>query len=194
MQGFPLQNQPQSIDSKYIFMIGARRQFSSWIGSYADQGAGVDRMKTFLRDVVPRYKGNDVKNAILEDFSRSRHAMKTAFAVRNDITGAVMSNNLSQEVVPVVKAIDQAVQEWLRQALSLDTLQHRRITFDHSSGYTLERVARGESVHRVRSLSELKRRLHDGKRCFGFFHPSLEAEPLVFVHIGLTTELAGSLG
>ena len=49
---------------------------------------------------------------------------------------------------------------FLKPVFSIDILQLHRITFEHSSGNILEKVARGESVHRVRSLSELKRRLH----------------------------------
>jgi malonyl-CoA decarboxylase len=92
-----------------------------------------------------------------------------------------------------LKSLDNAVQQWLSISLSLDTLELRRITFDSSSGLLLEKVAKGESVHRVRSLTELKRRLHDGKRCFALFHPSLQEEPLVFIHVGLTSELSRSL-
>jgi malonyl-CoA decarboxylase len=45
----------------------------------------------------------------------------------------------------------------------------------------------------VRSLAELKRRLHDGRRCFALFHFCLPEDPLVFVHVGLTSQLAHSL-
>ena len=74
-------------------------------------------------------------------------------------------------------------------SLCNEALQLRRITFEASSGSVLEKVARGEAVHSVRSLSVLKRRLHNGRRCYGLFHHSL-AEPLAFVHIALTANLA----
>lgn len=50
-----------------------------------------------------------------------------------------------------------------------------------------------EAVHPVASLSELKARLGEGRRCFGFFHPCLPDEPLVFVHVALLPEVAGSM-
>ncbi len=52
---------------------------------------------------------------------------------------------------------------------------------------------RYEAVHPVRSLSELKVRLGKGRRCFAFFHPCLPEEPLVFVHVALLPEVAGSM-
>ena len=50
-----------------------------------------------------------------------------------------------------------------------------------------------EAVHPVRSLSELKHRLGQGRRCFAFFHPCLPEEPLVFVHVALLPEVARSM-
>lgn len=172
-------------------MLRTSRKFSTWIADYASLPATA-RLASLQKDVLPKYVcQQDPQKMIMQDLSRTRFAMKTAFAVRADISSLVSS--VPSEQVKALKVLDLAVQDWLVQALSLDSLQHKRITFDHSSGLTLEKVARGESVHRVRSLSELKRRLHDGKRCFAFFHPSLAAEPLVFVHVGLTTELSASL-
>ena len=90
-------------------------------------------------------------------------------------------------------ALDHSIKQWLGNVLCLDALETRRITFEHSSGEILEKVARGEAVHSVRSLSELKRRLHNGRRCFALFHSSLPTEPLAFVHVALTKGLAPSL-
>lgn len=45
----------------------------------------------------------------------------------------------------------------------------------------------------MRSLSDLKARLGKGRRCFAFFHPCLPGEPLVFVHVALLPEVAGSM-
>ena len=54
-------------------------------------------------------------------------------------------------------------------------------------------IKRYEAVHPVLSLSELKRRLGRGRRCFAFFHPCLPGEPLVFVHVALLPDMAGSM-
>eukprot|EP01035_Chromulina_nebulosa_P020102 gene20102-26099_t len=57
----------------------------------------------------------------------------------------------------------------------------------------LEKVAQGDSVRKIRSIRELKRRLSQGRRCYAYFHPSLINEPLAFIHIALTPILATSL-
>eukprot|EP00981_Chlorochromonas_danica_P011129 scaffold3776_cov166-Ochromonas_danica.AAC.4 len=174
-----------------------KRHFSTWIKDYANLPL-TSRLSSLQSEILPQYYQSattttTTQHSIIEDLTRSKHALKTAFAIRSDISSSLMIPTLPPEQVNPLKKLDKAVQQWLAQALSLDCLEHQRITFENSSGHTLEKVARGESVHRVRSLSELKRRLHDGKRCFAFFHPSLSAEPLVFVHVALTTELSASL-
>jgi malonyl-CoA decarboxylase len=54
----------------------------------------------------------------------------------------------------------------------------------------LEKLVRYERVHRMGSLEDLKRRLGRDRRCFGFFHPALPDEPLIFVQVALVHGLA----
>lgn len=58
----------------------------------------------------------------------------------------------------------------------------------------LERVIRYEAVHDIRDWDDLRQRLDPSdRRCFGFFHPSLPGEPLIFVEVALTRGLADSI-
>ena len=58
----------------------------------------------------------------------------------------------------------------------------------------LEKIIRYEAVHAIESWSDLRRRLAPGdRRCFAFFHPTLQDEPLVFVEVALTTDVPGSI-
>jgi malonyl-CoA decarboxylase len=72
-------------------------------------------------------------------------------------------------------------------------LELERVTYEKSPGRILEKIIRYEAVHPVGTIIELKRRLGKGRRCFAFFHPSVPNEPLVFVHVALVKELAGSM-
>src|SRR5271168_2192283 len=47
-----------------------------------------------------------------------------------------------------------------------------------------------EAVHEIQGWEDLHRRLAPDRRCFGFFHPALPCEPLIFVEVALTTGLA----
>ncbi|MGI9383389.1 MAG: malonyl-CoA decarboxylase [Methyloligellaceae bacterium] len=58
----------------------------------------------------------------------------------------------------------------------------------------LEKIIQYEAVHEIRGWDELRRRLDPrDRRCYGFFHPSLVDEPLIFVEVALTREIPGSI-
>jgi malonyl-CoA decarboxylase len=49
-------------------------------------------------------------------------------------------------------------------------------------------------VHQIQGWDDLRRRVQPSdRRCFGFFHPSLIDEPLIFVEVALTREIPGSI-
>jgi malonyl-CoA decarboxylase len=51
----------------------------------------------------------------------------------------------------------------------------------------LEKIIRYEAVHKIESWDDLRRRLDNrDRRCFGFFHPAIGDEPLIFVEVALT--------
>lgn len=186
-----------------------------WISRYSNEEiftSPQERKLELIQKILPSLTESDLSNNLIKEFSRSRGSLATSLLLRDDISSLLSpskttttpstsslpspspsSLDITMDNKNKLKALDKAIQQWLSYSLSLDTLELRRITFDSSSGHILEKVARGESVHRVRSLTELKRRLYDGKRCFALFHPALHEEPLVFIHVGLTTELSQSL-
>ena len=132
----------------------------------------------------------------LGDLGKSLCSLKggvfLSMQLRNDLRNS-KKDFMNSEHIHFSKDLDEFLKSWLHNVFCIDSLTLLRITFEHSSGTILEKVARGESVHRVRSLSELKRRLDDGRRCYALFHHCLEEEPLVFVHIALTTSLSKSI-
>jgi len=128
-----------------------------------------------------------------EVLSSSRGGTGVAMRLREDVLLLLRRKGSSSDRT-VLKELDASLQDWLEAVFCVDALQFQRITFDTSSGETLEKVAKSDVVlSSVRSLRELKRRLHNGRRCFGLFHHSLPGEPLAFVHVALTSELAPSL-
>ncbi|SMF18158.1 malonyl-CoA decarboxylase [Xaviernesmea oryzae] len=58
----------------------------------------------------------------------------------------------------------------------------------------LEALIRYEAVHDIDGWDDLRRRLAPpDRRCFGFFHPQLDDEPLIFVEVALTDHLSSSV-
>lgn len=54
----------------------------------------------------------------------------------------------------------------------------------------LEKIIRYEAVHAIRNWDDLRNRLQPSdRRCYGFFHPQLADEPLIFVEVALTARI-----
>ncbi len=61
--------------------------------------------------------------------------------------------------------------------------------------HILEKIIAYEAVHEIRDWNDLRRRLQPSdRRCFGFFHPALVDEPLIFVEVALTIDLPAAIG
>jgi malonyl-CoA decarboxylase len=71
-------------------------------------------------------------------------------------------------------------------------LEFRRIDW-RTTPAVLDNLIRYEAVHQIRDWRELRRRLQDDRRCFGFFHPALPDEPLVFTELALTSGLSAKV-
>jgi malonyl-CoA decarboxylase len=54
----------------------------------------------------------------------------------------------------------------------------------------LEKIIAYEAVHEIGDWDALRRRLAPDRRCFGFFHPALVDEPLIFVEVALVKSIA----
>ena len=58
----------------------------------------------------------------------------------------------------------------------------------------LEKLIRYEAVHEIRGWDDLKNRLGPpDRRCYGFFHPRLPDDPLIFVEVAFTREMPASI-
>lgn len=57
----------------------------------------------------------------------------------------------------------------------------------------MEKVAQYESVHQIRTLSDLKTRLSSNRRCFIYTHSTMPYEPLVILHIALTNTVSSNI-
>ena len=69
----------------------------------------------------------------------------------------------------------------------------RRIDWS-TPAIVLEKIIRYEAVHEIRGWDDLRRRIDPpDRRCYAFFHPALVDEPLIFVEVALTRDIAGAV-
>ncbi|SDO18770.1 malonyl-CoA decarboxylase [Methylobacterium phyllostachyos] len=60
--------------------------------------------------------------------------------------------------------------------------------------HILEKIIRYEAVHAIADWDDLRARIEPpDRRCFAFFHPALADEPLIFVEVALTGEIAPAI-
>ena len=71
-------------------------------------------------------------------------------------------------------------------------LEMRKVDWN-SPAQLLEQIIHHEAVHQVDGWDDLRRRLQPDRRCFAFFHPQLQGEPLIFVEVALLPEMAGAI-
>ena len=60
--------------------------------------------------------------------------------------------------------------------------------------HILEKIIRYEAVHAITGWDDLRARIEPpDRRCFAFFHPALADEPLIFVEVALTDQVAPAI-
>ena len=86
-----------------------------------------------------------------------------------------------------LQALDVEMEYMFSTWFDVGFLDLRRITWD-SPASLVEKLIKYEAVHDIRSWSDVKNRLDSDRRCYGFFHPRLPDEPLIFVEVALTRD------
>jgi malonyl-CoA decarboxylase len=136
-----------------------------------------------------------------------RQLMKTAEAPRqelarrlNQVPGATarivaMRNDLLRfmKTDTELAKLDADLQHLLSSWFNRGFLVLRPINWE-SPAHILEKIIAYEAVHAIDSWDDLRRRLQPtDRRCFGFFHPAMPDEPLIFVEVALTKGILGSI-
>jgi malonyl-CoA decarboxylase len=93
---------------------------------------------------------------------------------------------------PSWTAVAEDLAHLLRSWFNGGFLELRRIDW-RTPPAVLDNLVKYEAVHQIRDWRELRRRLQDDRRCFGFFHPALPDEPLVFTELALTAGLSAKV-
>lgn len=93
---------------------------------------------------------------------------------------------------PRLQALDAELEHLFASWFDVAFLELRRLSWD-SPASLLEKLIRYEAVHDIRSWADLKNRLDSDRRCYGFFHPRLPDEPLIFVEVALVRDISTSI-
>lgn len=92
------------------------------------------------------------------------------------------------ELAPVERDLRHLLDSWFNRGfLRLEQLDWR------TPAHILESLIRYEAVHEIRGWDDLRRRLAPDRRSFGFFHPALPNEPIIFLEVALVKGLTETI-
>ncbi|KAM1797157.1 hypothetical protein ACFX11_037304 [Malus domestica] len=177
-----------------------------------------DLNRTQVRDLIKQYLGLELpesdsapstgseEETSLSAFYRIernlRHALKPMYEVlferlNTHPGGLKFLSNLRADILSIIaeentaslRALDSYLKEKLSTWLSPAALELHQITWDDPASL-LEKIVAYEAVHPISNLIDLKRRLGVGRRCFGYLHPAIPGEPLIFIEVALMKDVA----
>lgn len=93
-----------------------------------------------------------------------------------------------RRLLPLDAELEHLFSTWFDMAF----LELRRISWD-SPASLIEKLIQYEAVHDIKSWADVKNRLDSDRRCYGFFHPRLDGEPLIFVEVALVDEMTAGI-
>ena len=94
---------------------------------------------------------------------------------------------------PEFRAVDADLEHLFHSWFNRGFLELRPLNW-RTSAHILEKLIVYEAIHEIRGWDDLRRRLRpDDRRCFGFFHPAMPDEPLIFVEVALTREVPAAI-
>jgi malonyl-CoA decarboxylase len=153
----------------------ARDDYDAALGT-VDEGPAEIRLRRAL--VSPRTR-------LLQRFAASAGGMRFLVDLRAELLPHLKGNKRLQ-------ALDAELENLFSTWFDVAFLELRGISWD-SPASLIEKLIKYEAVHDIRSWADLKNRLDSDRRCYGFFHPSLPNEPLIFVEVALLNEMADNI-
>lgn len=93
---------------------------------------------------------------------------------------------------PELRQVDDDFHHLLSSWFNPGFLRIERVDWN-TPATMLEQLIRHEAVHEIRGWNDLRRRLQADRRCFGFFHPALPNEPLIFVEVALLPQMPAAI-
>ncbi|XP_010219168.1 PREDICTED: malonyl-CoA decarboxylase, mitochondrial, partial [Tinamus guttatus] len=139
-----------------------------------------DRLRYSL---TPRYRG------LFQQLGRLEGGLRFLVELRADLVHGLATKALDG---PHVKEMNGVLKNMLSEWFSTGFLNLERVTWQ-SSCEVLQKVSDSEAVHPVRNWLDMKRRVGSYRRCYFFSHCAIPGEPLIVLHVALTSEISSSI-
>ena len=153
----------------------AQAQFAAAVGTPEEAAAEVHYRRA---TVSPRRR-------LLQRFSVYPEGIRFLVDLRADIQPFLKADKR-------LLALDVEMEYMFSTWFDVGFLDLRRISWD-SPASLIEKLIKYEAVHDIKSWADVKNRLDSDRRCYGYFHPRLPDEPLIFVEVALVDDMADSI-
>ena len=126
------------------------------------------------------------RQELLRRLNQVRGGTERLVAMRNDLLQMMRED---QKLGPLDVDFGHLFASWFNRGF----LELRPISWT-SPADVLEKIIAYEAVHAIDSWDDLRLRLQPAdRRCFGFFHPAMPDEPLIFVEVALIQGIPNSI-
>jgi malonyl-CoA decarboxylase len=160
-------------------------------GFTPDEQALREAVEAWLADPTPA-RAAALSNAaeaprqeLLRRMNQAQGGTAALVALRKELLGVLRTQ---PELGPLDSDLRHLFSSWFNRGF----LELRRIDWNTPAA-VLEKLLVYEAVHEIQGWTDLRRRLAADRRCFGFFHPALPGEPLIFVEVALVKGLASAV-
>jgi malonyl-CoA decarboxylase len=126
-----------------------------------------------------------VRQELLRRMNMAPGGTAALVAMRQDVLDRLQGE-------PRLKPLDSDLRHLFASWFNHGFLELKRIDWQ-SSAAVLEKLVQYEAVHEIQGWDDLRRRVAPDRRIFGFFHPALPGEPLIFVEVALVHGLAAGV-
>ena len=153
-----------------------------------------------LSQAVDEYKVNSNSENLITLMKFSEPKRREIFRRCNGISrGTIRLVNLRKRLLgilkknPELKAVDYDLVYLLKNWFNRGFLILRPINWE-TPAHILEKIIAYEAVHEINSWDELRLRLAPkDRRCFAFFHPAMQDEPIIFVEVALMKNIPSKI-
>lgn len=165
---------------------------SSWRRLYATRHPPLaGDLSDEVRKIISTHHYSDILTAeVLNELSNNHECFELVSKIRGAIS---LQKGPSSNKASVIDPFDKILKEWLSNEVESDAVSTKRIDFKSSNSSLINKIIEGDAVHgsNATSIKELSSR--ENRRCFGLFHQSLSNDPIAFIHVALTNDIAFSM-
>lgn len=155
-------------------------ELNAALAAVRDNGASPDTISQLLKAAEPR------RQELIRRLNLAPGGTASLVRMREELLAHIKDH-------PALRHVDDDFVHLFASWFNRGFLVLQRIDWTTPANI-LEKIIRYEQVHAISNWDDLRSRLAPSdRRCYGFFHPQLVDEPLIFVEVALTRDIPAAI-